>query len=81
MLLAAIDLVDYVVKPVGYDRYIVSLEMLGSEFHANARYLVQKLENGYVILLPGVAFEKDGKVKTEEGSLVFGTENGLIPPT
>ncbi len=53
--------------------------MLGSEFHANARYLVQKLENGYVILLPGVAFEKDGKVKTEEGSLVFGTEKRPDP--
>ncbi len=78
-LLATLDMVDYVTTPIGFDRFIVSIEMGGVQFHDDVRYMVQKTKDGYVLLLPGKAFDKDGNVNYIKGTAIFNATNRPDP--
>lgn len=71
LLVASIDLVDYLVVPAGYDRYIVTIHVDGESFGDSNRFLVQKHEEGFVILLPGNMFDSKGNITASESFDLF----------
>lgn len=62
LLTSIIDLIDFKVKPIGYDRYIVTPKLNDTIFDDATRLMLQKYDDGFVFLLPGSAFDSKGLI-------------------
>lgn len=69
---------DLVVSPMGYDRYVVTPKVDDETLDDPARFMIQKHDESYFLLLPGFAFDSEGIINPL-GIEFFGTHDRPDP--